>query len=137
MSVVDRWTALRDRSRDDVEHAATAAAPGVAYNRIEAVDRYSTPEGEFYFRGPNLVMVHISERVLRDEPAGPVIAELGDGERLQSRAGKDSILWVWADRGLAASVSYNDRLEFVEVFPPTTIEHYRDAVYREPRPFIR
>ena len=137
MSEAERWTALRDRSRDEVEQAATATSPGVPYNRLDGLDRFSTPEGEFYFRGPELAVVHVSERVLHDAPAGPLLAELGDGERLQSRAGKDSALRVWPDRGLAASVSYDDRLEFVEVFPPTTIEHYRDVLYFDPGSFTR
>jgi hypothetical protein len=64
-------------------------------------------------------------------------AELGEpAARLRSRAGKRDMIWVYPDRGIA--ISRNARgVSFAEAFQPTTLERYRDAIYREPPAFIR
>jgi hypothetical protein len=56
---------------------------------------------------------------------------------MRSRAGKHSTMHVWPERGLAASVDEEDgRLEFVEVFEPTSLEEYLDGIYEEPAPHL-
>lgn len=66
-----------------------------------------------------------------------VQAELGEPEaKLACRAGKEYAQWVYPATGVAVAVS-RDRLAFLEVFPPTTLEEYRRTLYQEPGPFVR
>jgi hypothetical protein len=132
------WLPLRDLSRAEVEaRPGASVAEDVAYERARGVDRVSTPDAHFFFDGDRLRVVYISDASFGDVPAKPLVDELGPGEVLRSRSGKHSNLHVWPDRGLAASVDEDEeRLEFVEVFPPMSLDEYLDGIYEEPAPHL-
>ena len=138
MSGAADWLALRDLSRAEVEaRPGASVAEDVAYERVQGVDRVSTPDAHFFFDGDRLRVVYVSDASFGDMPAGPLIDELGRGEIMRSRAGKHSTMHVWPDRGLAASVDEDDeRLEFVEVFAPMSLDEYLDGIYEEPAPHL-
>ena len=136
MSAAGRWTRLRDVSRRQLEvRPDSEVVPDVAYERVENVDRISTPDGHFFFEGDEPRVVYVS--VDGADPAGPLIEELGAGETMRSRSEKRSMLHVWAELGLAASVDEDGRLEFVEVCPQMTLAEYRRRMYVEPEPHLR
>jgi hypothetical protein len=132
------WLALRDLSRAEVEaRPGATVAHHVAYERVQGVDRVSTPDAHFFFDGDRLRVVYVSDASFGDVPAAPLLAELGRGEVMRSRSGKHSTMHVWPDRGLAASVDEDEeRLEFVEVFPPMSLEEYLGGIYEEPAPHL-
>jgi hypothetical protein len=132
------WLPLRDLSRAEVEATPGATvAEDVAYERVQGVDRVSTPEAHFFFDGDRLRVVYISDASFGDVPAAPLVDELGRGEVLRSRSGKHSTMHAWPERGLAASVDEEEgRLEFVEVFPPMSLDEYLAGIYEEPAPHL-
>lgn len=138
---LERWTAARAISREQLESQPDATiARGVSYERIRGVDRIHAPglqPGHFYFAGDELRMVYLPEDAVGSQTAVALAAELGPAERtLRSRAGKDSRIELHAAAGVAYSHK-GDPLEFVEVFPPTTVDAYLAEIYEDPGPFIR
>jgi hypothetical protein len=134
VSAVARWTTLRDRTRQQLEaQPGSSVDPDVGYEGIDGVDCVTTPDGDFFFDGNDLRVVYADGD---GAAAAPLLEELGPGEELRSRAHKRSMLHVWADQGLAASVR-EGRIDFVEVFPPTSLEAYRSEIYEEPEPHLR
>jgi hypothetical protein len=134
----DKWLSLRDLSRAEVEaRAGATVAEDVAYERVRGVDRVSTPDAHFFFDGDHLRVVYVSDAAFGEVPAGPLVEEIGRGEVMRSRSGKHSTMHVWPERGLAASVDEDEeRLEFVEVFPPMSLEEYLGGIYEEPAPHL-
>ena len=131
------WTALRERTRAQLEaQPGATVAHDVGYQRIDGVDRVSTPEAHWFFDGDRLRVVYASDAAFGEQPAAPLLAELGPGEELRSRSHKRSIQHVWPERGLAASIDEDGRLEFVEVFPPMQLQDYLDEIYEEPQPHL-
>ena len=138
---LDETFTLRDLSRGELMERLGASEsdvhPGVAYQGLQPVDRLDAPghPGHFYFQGDRLRMIYLP----RAATAGLSVDDLRAGEpaaRLRSRAGKRSSIEVYPERGVAFS-RQGDKLEFAEVFPPTTLERYRDEIYREPPAFKR
>jgi hypothetical protein len=138
MNGLAEWLALREVSRAEAEaRPGATVAEDVAYERVRGVDRVSTPEAHFFFDGERLRVVYVSDASFGEVPAKPLLDELGRGEVMRSRSGKHSTMHVWPDRGLAASVDEDDeRLEFVEVFAPMSLEEYLDGIYEEPAPHL-
>jgi hypothetical protein len=138
MSELARWTALLTRTRAELEaREDSETEPGEGYGALEDVDLVATAEGDFFFRGDALELVNVPRKVVGGQPAEPLIAELGDGERLRAWTEKRSRLHVWPEHGLAASVDPHGAIELLEVFPPTTLDDYRSRIYEEPTPFIK
>lgn len=139
---LEEWLTLRALSRDELVQRVGASRPdvaeGVAYQGLRPVDRVQLP-GErpayAFFRGDELVMLYAGRGALKDISRASLEADLGDGHELRSRAGKRSLLHVYPDRGVAFSAD-GDEVEFLEVFPPTTLERYESEIYREPGPFV-
>ena len=140
MSELAQWLAARDISRADLEEHGAGTDPDVAYERLRDVDRLYAPEfhpAYFYFSGDDLRMVFVPDEHTEGRSAAPLAEELGPSEhRLRSRAGKNSRIELHADRGIAYSHD-DDRLEFVEIFPPAPAQWYLDEVYEDPGEFYK
>jgi hypothetical protein len=109
------------------------------YEALSDVELVKAPGGERIFvRGDRLMLVFVADANL---PPGTdhaaLVAAVGDeGERLRSRQGRHAVLHVVADSGVAWSEERGE-VEFVEIFPPTTLEAYRSEIYEDPGEFIR
>jgi hypothetical protein len=55
---------------------------------------------------------------------------------LRSRQGKRAMIELDAQRGVAFSRD-DDEVGFVEMFPPTTVEDYRERIWFDPGDFIK
>jgi hypothetical protein len=138
MSEVERWSALRDLPRARLEANPDArVAPDVGYERLTGVDRVSTGGRHHFFAGDELAVVYLPRAAVGGTDAAPLFEELGPGEELRSRTGKRSLMHVWPDRGLAVSVDEDGAVELAEVFPPTTLDGYRERIYDEPPAHVR
>lgn len=134
--------ALRDLSREELQArlGPLETDPGVAYERIGGVDRLSDLgrfPGHFYFRGDALQMLYVPRSALGDTSLEELRGELGEpAATLSARTGEDSSLLVYPDRGVAFATD-GDRVEILEIFPPTTLEAYESGIYKDPGEFIR
>jgi hypothetical protein len=135
---------LRDLSRAEVRDRFaipdSGVDPDVAYERITGVDRLHEPgafPGHFYFRADDLTMIYIPRTALGDTDLGSLQRALGEpAATLRSRTGEDSSLLVYPARGVAFATD-GEKVEIVEVFPPTTLEEYTAGIYKDPGEFIR
>ena len=135
---------LRELSRAEVRERFDIPDSGVdrnvAYERITGVDRLHEPgafPGHFYFRGDELAMIYVPRTALADTDLGALRAALGEpSATLSSRTGEDSSLLVYPERGIAFATD-GERVEIVEIFPPTTLDEYRTQIYKEPPERIR
>jgi hypothetical protein len=138
MSLAARWTALRDLPRAELEARPDATvAEGVGYEGLSGVDRITTGGVHHFFAGDRLAVVYVPRAAVGGTPAAPFRDELGPGDELRSRTHKRSVLHVWPDRGLALSVDEDDAVELAEVFPPMTLDEYRERIYDEPPAHVR
>jgi hypothetical protein len=134
--------ALRELSRAEVAArfglGDDAVVPGVAYEGLSPVDRLSTPAGHFFFQGDRQVMLYVPRAILEGTDPAALERELGGppAAQLRSRTGADSSFRVWPDRGVAFATD-GHAVEVLEVFPPTTLERYRDEIWQDPGEFIR
>lgn len=136
---------LRDLRRDQLlallQVAPTAVVDHVAYEKLTDVSRVSNPAvfgAHVFLRGDEVVMIYSSSAayLAKLSPAS-IQQELGgSGTRLRSRAGKTSNQHVFPEQGVAYSES-DDQLEFIEIFPPMSLDAYRASIYSDPGPFIR
>jgi hypothetical protein len=134
------WLAARDITRAELEEQGASVERDVAYERLRPVDRLradGVSPGLFYFSGDELRMVFIPDEHTEGMSAAPLAEALGPAEQqLRSRAGKNSRIELHAERGVAYSHD-DDRLEFVEIFPPATPQWYLDEVYEDPGEFYK
>jgi len=134
------WFAAREITRGELEQHGASVEPDVAYERLRGVDRLYAPDfnpAYFYFSADELRMVFVPDEHTEGMSAEPLAEELGPSDhRLRSRAGKNSRIELHAERGIAYSHD-DDRLEFVEVFPPAPAQWYLDEVYEDPGEFYK
>jgi hypothetical protein len=134
--------ALRGLSRAGLQErlGPLETDPGVAYEGIAGVDRLHAPAafpGHFYYRGDDQQMLYVPRSALKDADLGELRAALGEpAATLSSRTGEDSTLYVYPERGVAFATD-GATVEIVEIFPPTTLEAYVSAIYKDPGDFIR
>ena len=138
---LDGWIALRELTLDEARsRLGVEGEPGVRYERLRPVRRLHNPAvhpGHFYFDGDQQVMQYVGAAALADVDPDELERRLGGpGELLRSRAGKSSVMHVYADRGVAFS-SDGHEVELLELFPPTTFEDYRTRIYADPGAFIK
>ena len=138
---LDGWIALRELTLDQARRRlGVEGEPGVRYERLRPVRRLHNPAvhpGHFYFDGDQQVMQYVGAAALADVDPDELERRLGGpGELLRSRAGKSSVMHVYADRGVAFS-SDGHEVELLELFPPTTFEDYRTRIYEDPGAFIK
>ena len=113
-----------------------AVARGVEYGPRNGLDEVETPTGRVVFDSDRVAVVYVSPGAVRPATPEELLAELGGaGETMPGAASAGSELHVYPDQGLALS---NDgpKLEMVEAFPPTTLEGYREQLYRDPPRFV-
>ena len=133
--------ALRELRRDELQERFPGLETDrhVRYEGIEHVDRLDSEEfpGHFFFRGDNLAMLYIPRSALRDADLGELRRELGEpAATLSSRTGEDSTLLVYPERGVAFATD-GEKVEILEIFPPTTRKAYMAAIYNPPPERIR
>jgi hypothetical protein len=112
----------------------------VAYEGIVPADRIDLPEGGFlFFQGGDPKVIYLPE----GDVAQRIWLEFKRSadanspcETLRSRAGKTSNQLVFAGSGLTASV-HGESVDFIEIYPPQSLERYLKDVYRDRGPFIR
>jgi hypothetical protein len=129
--------AFIDRFGIRPEHMRDAAA----YERMKDLTEIHHPAqaelgpARFYFRDGRLALIYLSDAAaLRTLELVALKADLGDdGAVLRSRAGKTSSLHVYANRGMAFSAG--KKLDFIEIFSPTTQQAYEQAIYVAPPAF--
>lgn len=112
----------------------------VRYEKITGATRVDVSDGEFFFfKDGALRLIYISN----DDVAEKLwisFTNAIDANRpektLRSRAGKTSNQLIFASHGLTASLK-GDSVDFVEIYPPCSLQKYLDEVYRDPGLFIR
>lgn len=143
-SSLDTYVSLVSLDKDQLI-ARLGAQPehlreGAAYEKARGLTEIYKPDANparFYFRNEKLVVIYLSDRGVLDQlDEATLESELGaPADSLRSRAGKHSELRVYPDKGIA--FSSGDELDFIEFFPPTTLDGYKSAIYSEPGPFIK
>ncbi|MFT3773293.1 MAG: hypothetical protein QM820_48560 [Minicystis sp.] len=142
---VDRWLSFRDLSQTQIMTRIGADARhvrrGVKYQRLTNLIEVRNEKADpafFHFRDDKLVLLYVSGKEALGALRAPALyAQLGGrGVELASRSCHSCVLHVYPQKGVAFS-SEGDDLNFVEVFPPTTIEAYQAEVYIEPTPWLR
>lgn len=115
---------------------------GAAYEGLRDVTEIHQKDvspARFFFRGDKLVMIYLGDRsALQAYSEAALMKRLGGAKQaieLRSRAGKTSNQYLFPAQGVAFSAG--EDVEFLEVFPPMTESEYRQAIYREPGPFIK
>jgi hypothetical protein len=112
----------------------------VRYEKITDVDCVKLGYGQFlYFQAGKLKLIYLSGGELAsriwDEFKRSAHAN-APNKVVRSRAGKTSNQIIVAEQGISASV-HKDDVDFMEIYPPRSIEGYLASIYREPKPFIR
>ena len=138
--------ALRDLTQEEVV-AALDLTPdrmnvGDHYGSLRGLTALSNPAvqpGTVYFLDNRFALFYIED--LADELSQLTPKSLqrhlgGEGEKLRSRAGKRCMQHVYPERGVAFSAC-DDEVNFLEIFPPTTLDEYRRTLYQEPPRFVR
>lgn len=111
------------------------------YEGLEGLSQYYNPAvfpGRVYVGSERVEMVYV--------PSGPALAGVTRGELeecagtqptlLRSRAGKEYVHYSHPEQGIAYS-SEGDKVRFVEIFRPRSLDAYKAEIYRDPGPFIR
>lgn len=137
----DQIIHLRDLARGEVLASLgiepDAVVDGRRYQSLESLHMASTDRDDglrVYFDGDAVAMIMIPAPEIALER---VREEFGsDLAALASRQAKHAVLEVDAAAGIAVS-SVDDEIGFVEIFPPTTLDDYRDRIYRDPGQFLR
>jgi hypothetical protein len=129
----DQFIAEHQIGRDQIDK-------DVRYEKITDVDRVQLGDDQhFYFKDGGLKMIYLSEGRLATTvwTEFKSSADASASETVvRSRAGKTANQVVFAEQGITASVQGND-VNFVEIYPPQSLEEYLATIYREPMPFIR
>jgi hypothetical protein len=105
-----------------------------AYGQMDGLTSFYAPASHpavFYLRDDRLVVGQLAEP---DEDGARALVG-PDAPRLRSIAGKRAWVHVGAPEGVAVTELDGDVL-YVEVFPPTTFEDYRDRIHTPPPHFI-
>lgn len=111
----------------------------VRYEKIKNATRVDLANAQhFFFYEGQLKMVYISDEVLAKNVWHEFksTASVDKHETIRSRAGKTSNQLVFAEQGITVSINKTD-VDFIEIYPPCTLQAYFDNIYREVGPFIR
>lgn len=108
------------------------------YEGLKDLDVLDGAGTRIFLRGDDVVLIYVGEAALPDGTTSDDLAALvdTDGQELPSRQGKNALIHVVAERGLAWSEEGGE-IGFVELFPPTTFETYHDDIYVDPGTFSR
>ena len=129
---------LRDVSLADLRARLGKAdvQPDVRYGQMDGLEMLHAPGAHpaiFFFRDGQLAVAHLPDPDLAPAAVAELVGD--DPPRLRSRAGKHAWALVRAEEGVAVTED-DGRIRFVEVFPPTTFEDYRDRIYAPPPHFV-
>jgi hypothetical protein len=112
----------------------------VRYEKITDVTRVDLPDDlYFFFKDGKLKMIYTSNDVVAKKLWNEFssFTNIKSPEKtVRSRAGKTSNQIIFANQGIAASVT-QDEIDFIEVYPPCSLQEYLENIYREPPLFIR
>ena len=112
----------------------------VRYEKINDVTRVDLPDNQFFFFNDGLLkMIYISGETVVNKVWNEFksTADVSVPEkRVRSRAGKTSNQLIFAAKGFTVSITHND-VNFIELYPPCSLEDYLEKIYIEPGPFIR
>jgi hypothetical protein len=141
VALVDGFAELRDLDRatllDRIGLTEADVRRDVSYQGLEHVDNVTFEGAQIYLRGDGVALIYGDDLSFEVPSASEMQQELGGpGEMLASPASKRGVLHVYPERGIAVSEE-DDHVQFVEVFPPTTLDRYRAEIYREPPRFIQ
>lgn len=140
------WLALRDLDRvvlmerfgiaaDDVEEDARYGA----LVDLRVLAPHALP-GLIFCAGDDVALIYLNRLEASAEAMGAAVARLPDAsapEYLRSPAGKGSLVTLYAAAGVAYSAdSSTNRVDFLELFAPTTATEYRRRLYVEPEVFV-
>lgn len=143
MKTLDDLLALRGAGLSDAARALDAdpaqreAVTG--YQGLADLDAIDAPDGARLFaRADSLVLIYVGPDALPAEVDDAALrAAIGaEPPELRSRQGKRATLHVAAEQGIAWSEQDGD-VGFVEIFPATTLESYRQRIYLEPPRFAQ
>lgn len=140
------WLSWRDLSRTEIEDKFSIAADMVqadtSYVRVGGLDMLrnrAADKGRFYFRQDQFV-VYVLESVGKGPntiPSDEILQSLGETAAvLPARVGKRSKVHIYPDKGIAVS-ELDHTVRLLEIFPPMSLEAYKDSFYYEPEPYIR
>ncbi|MBT1696357.1 hypothetical protein KK083_05690 [Fulvivirgaceae bacterium PWU4] len=111
----------------------------VRYKKLTDVDRIELGNNQWlYFKDGELKMIYISDEALAKKiwTEFKSIAASTTEETVRSRAGKTSNQIVFAEQGITVS-THKDSVDFIEIYPPQSLQNYLANIYRDPGPFIR
>jgi hypothetical protein len=117
----------------DATPAGGPVESDVGYGAMRGLDMVDGPDGILFFRDGALAVAHVPDPELSDAELARFTAE--DVPQLRSRAGKHAWVHVRADEGLAVTEE-DGRVRYVEVFPPTTFDDYRERIHSPPPKFV-
>lgn len=112
----------------------------VSYEKIKDVSRVDLDDNQFFFFKDNkLKVIYISDDTLAkkiwNEFKNTTDTYIPD-ETVRSRAGKTSNQLIFAGKGITASINHGE-VDFIEIYPPCSLQDYLENIYREPGAFIR
>ena len=105
-----------------------------SYQKLKGLTQAHKPAklpGVFYYLDNTVAMIYIGENEVPDFSVSEIFKDYGKGEAFKSRAGKSSLMHVYPKDGFAISVSHDDKIEFMEIFPSMSVEDYRNNIYKE------
>ena len=130
----------RKDAMDRLEATAKDFDSGHSYEglkKLHLLESENTDPIEVYFSGDKFALGYVEGPSLADGNKRELLAALGEpADKLASRAGKGSTIYVYPEKGLAFSAK-GQELEFLEVFPPTTLAKYKKDIDREPPDFVK
>ena len=108
--------------------------------KITDVVRVDLGDNKFvFFKDGVLKMIYISNDALADKlwkEFKNATKESAPERTVRSRAGKTSNQEIFSAQGITASIA-RDEVDFIEIYPPCSLQDYLDKIYREPHKFIR
>ena len=112
----------------------------VRYEKITDAIRVDMSDEEFFFfKHGTLKIIYISNEVLAEKlwlEFKHSFDTRTPEKTVRSRAGKTSNQLIFACKGITVALK-NDSVDFIEIYPPCSLQEYLDSVYREPGLFIR
>ncbi len=141
LSNYKRWFTLSyDEFIAENKIGINQVAEDVRYEKITGAIRVDVSNDEFFFfKHDTLKIIYISNDVLTERLWGEFKNSFDTNtpeKTVRSRAGKTSNQLIFASQGITASLR-DDSVDYIEIYPPCSLQDYLDNVYREPGLFIR
>lgn len=144
--LLDSWAALLGRPMEQVQAELglqdSVAQPDVSYIGLSGATLIYDDDvhpAQFYFQDGRLALIYVEDPGDTYPQLSPQALAAGLGqpaEVLPSRAGRNRKQYLYPERGVAYAAD-DDAVAFLEIFSPTTLDHYRAQLYMAPKKFIR